>query len=397
MFKFCFEINETLCYNVFMEKIDGNYSITISSGAIIKTFVILLLAFLLYLILDLVLVVLTAVVIASAIEPIINWFKKYKIKRLFSVIFTYICIILIFSGLLYFFIPPVLEEASNLLNTAPQYLDSVTLWNPLNDNKLAETGKIAGGLSDGLNGSKQILGSLSNGVIKPSVLSDLVASFRNLATDTSGGLINIASGIFGGVFSFILIIVLSFYLAAQEEGVEKFLKIITPLKNEKYIIDLWKRSQRKIGYWMQGQLLLGIVVGVLVYLGLMILGIQNALILAVLAGVLEIIPYFGPILSAIPAIILGFATGGLTMGLLVLGLFIIIQQFENHLIYPLVVKKVVGVSPIIVILALIIGAKFAGFLGILLSVPVTAALMEFIDDVQRDKDMAGQKISGPAV
>ena len=224
-----------------------------------------------------------------------------------------------------------------------------------------------------------------------------MASFRNLATDTSGGLINIASGIFGGVFSFILIIVLSFYLAAQEEGVEKFLKIITPLKNEKYIIDLWKRSQRKIGYWMQGQLLLGIVVGVLVYLGLMILGIQNALILAVLAGVLEIIPYFGPILSAIPAIILGFATGGLTMGLLVLGLFIIIQQFENHLIYPLVVKKVVGVSPIIVILALIIGAKFAGFLGILLSVPVTAALMEFIDDVQRDKDMAGQKISGPAV
>ena len=178
---------------------------------------------------------------------------------------------------------------------------------------------------------------------------------------------------------------------------EKFLRIITPLRSEKYIIDLWKRSQRKIGYWMQGQLLLGIVVGVLVYLGLMILGIQNALILAVLAGVLEIIPYFGPILSAIPAIFIGFTTGGLKMGLLILGLFIIIQQFENHLIYPLVVKKVVGVSPIIVILALIIGAKLAGFLGIILSVPVTAALMEFVEDVQRDRDIAGHKIGEQTV
>jgi predicted PurR-regulated permease PerM len=132
-------------------------------------------------------------------------------------------------------------------------------------------------------------------------------------------------------------------------------------------------------------LLLGIVVGVLVYLGLMILGVQNALILAVIAGFLEIIPVFGPILSAIPAILFGFTGGGITMGLLVLGLFVIVQQFENHLIYPLVVRKVVGVSPIIVILALIIGAKLAGFLGVLLSVPITSVFMELVDDVQKDK------------
>ena len=380
-----------------MDKPDRNFNITISAGTIIKILVVLLITFLLYKMLDLVLVVLTAVVIASAVEPLIIWFKKYKVKRLFSVLFTYICVVLIFSGLLYFFIPPVLEEASNLLNTAPKYLDSVTLWNPLNDTKLVETSKITGGISDGINGGKQILGSLSDGTIKPSVLSDLIGSFQSLVSDTSGGLINTVSGIFGGILSFILIIVLSFYLAVQEEGVEKFLRIITPLRSEKYIIDLWKRSQRKIGYWMQGQLLLGIVVGVLVYLGLMILGIQNALILAVLAGVLEIIPYFGPILSAIPAIFIGFTTGGLKMGLLILGLFIIIQQFENHLIYPLVVKKVVGVSPIIVILALIIGAKLAGFLGIILSVPVTAALMEFVEDVQRDRDIAGHKIGEQTV
>lgn len=369
-----------------MEKPERNFSISISAGTIIKGLVILIVTFLLYKMLDLVLVVLTAVVLASAIEPLINWFKKYKINRLFGVIITYVSIALIFSGLLYFFIPPVLDEASNLLSNAPKYLDSITLWNPLNDSKLIETGKLAGGISDGLNGGKQILNNLSSGAVNSSVISDLITRFRGITSSTSDGFINIATSIFGGALSFILIIVLSFYLAVQEGGVEKFLKIITPQKSEVYIVDLWKRSQRKIGYWMQGQLLLGIVVGVLVYLGLMILGIKNALILAVLAGVLEVIPVFGPILSAIPAILFGFTDGGLTTSLLVLGLFVIIQQFENHLIYPLVVKKVVGVSPIVVILALIVGAKLAGFLGVILSVPVTSVLMEFIDDIQKDKN-----------
>jgi len=381
-----------------MEKLEKNFNISISAGTVIKTIVIFILAFLLYKMLDLVLVVLAAIVIASAIEPLVKWFEKYKVKRLFSVIITYIAVVLIFSGLLYFFIPPVLDEASNLLSTAPKYLDSVTFWNPLNDTKLTDTGQVVGGISDGLNGSKQILGNLSSGITDTSsAFGDVIAKFKSLTSNASDGIINIASGIFGGVFSFILMIVLSFYLAVQEGGVEKFLRIITPVKKEAYIIDLWKRSQRKIGYWMQGQLLLGIVVGVLVYLGLMILGVENALILAVLAGLLEIIPYFGPILSAIPAIIFGFADGGITMGLLVLGLFVIIQQFENHLIYPLVVKKVVGVSPIIVILALIVGAKLAGFLGILLSVPVTSAVMEFIDDVQRDKSHLEADLQKPTV
>ncbi|MFA7252741.1 MAG: AI-2E family transporter [Candidatus Paceibacterota bacterium] len=375
-----------------MEKSDKNFNINISSSTIIKAIVIFVLAFLLYKMMDLVLVVLTAVVIASAVEPITKWSARYKIKRIFSVLLTYIVIVLVFAGLLYFFIPPVLEEASGLLSEAPKYLDSLTLWNPLNDSKIADTSKVASGLSQGLTEGKGILGGLSDGTLKPSALGDLINQFQSLAVNTSDGLIKIASGIFGGALSFVLMIVLSFYLAVQENGVEKFLKIITPIKNEAYIVDLWKRSQRKIGYWMQGQLLLGVLVGILVYLGLMILGVKNALILAVLAGVLEIIPLFGPILAAIPAILSGFLGGGVTMGLLVLGLFVIIQQFENHLIYPLVVKKVVGISPIIVILSLIIGAKLAGFLGIILSVPITSAIMEFIDDVQRDKTTESNKL-----
>lgn len=374
-----------------MDKTDKKFNIVISPSTVIKTLIILVIVFLLYKMLDLVLVVLTSVVIASAVEPLVRWFSKYKIKRLFAVLITYICVVLVFSGLLYFFIPPVLEEASNLLSDAPKYLDSVTLWNPLNDSALVQTSKVADGISSGLNSGKQIIGDLSSGGVQASVFSDLITKFQGIASNSSDGLVNIVSGIFGGAFSFVLIIVLSFYLTVQEGGVEKFLKIITPAKNEAYIVDLWKRSQMKIGYWMQGQLLLGVLVGVLVYLGLMILGVKNALILAVFAGVFEIIPLFGPIIAAIPAILTAYAGGGVTIALIVLGLFIIIQQFENHLIYPLVVKKVIGISPILVILALIVGAKLAGFLGIILSTPITSALMEFIDDVQKDKKMTDHK------
>ena len=379
-----------------MEKSDKNFNISISSGVIIKALIILIVTFLLYKMMDLVLVVLVAIVIASAFEPLVKWFARYKVRRLFAVIITYICVILVFSSLLYFFVPSVLSEASNLLSNAPKYLDSVTLWNPLNDAQIVQTGKVAGGISNGLNGGKQIIDNLSTtGTIDTSVLGGFANTFQSLSSNGSSSLINIASGIFGGALSFILIIVLSFYLTVQEGGVEKFLKIITPAKNEAYIVDLWKRSQRKIGYWMQGQLLLAVLVGVLVYLGLMILGVKNALILAVFAAAFEIIPMFGPIIAAIPAILAGFADGGVTTALVILGLFIIIQQFENHLIYPLVVKKVVGLSPILVILALIVGAKLAGFLGIILSAPLTAVLMEYVDDVQKDKHNILHKIGEP--
>jgi len=185
-----------------------------------------------------------------------------------------------------------------------------------------------------------------------------------------------------------LIVVLSFYLSALENGVATFLRIVTPIKSERYVLNLWERSQTKIGQWMQGQLLLGVIIGVLTYLGLVILGVPYAFLLAIIAGLLELIPIFGPIIAMIPAIAIAFTDGGLTSAVIILGFYLIIQQFENNLIYPLVVRKVVGVPPLLVILALLIGAKLAGFLGILLSVPIAAAFREYINDIEFDKQRA---------
>ena len=177
---------------------------------------------------------------------------------------------------------------------------------------------------------------------------------------------------------------ISFYLSVQEHGIENFLRIVTPLEHEAYILDLWQRSQRKLGRWFQGQILLGVLVGVMVFLGLTILNIKYAISLAILAAIFEIIPVFGPIMAAIPAVVIAFIQAPLS-GLMVLGLFIIVQQFENHLIYPLVVRKTIGVPPLLVVISLVIGGTLGGFYGIILSVPTAAVLVEFLNDIASRK------------
>jgi predicted PurR-regulated permease PerM len=380
-----------------MEKENNSkLTINITPGSFLKGILVILFVWFLFFIKDLVLVVLVAVVIASGLEPLIHWFKKFKIGRIPAAIISYVALFSFFTGLLFFFIPSVLDEASSFLTTLPKYLESATLWNPLNinQNDIATSQKVVQGISDGLIDSQQLVRGVALNQLPTSSLGlgDLINGIKSITSNVSSGFVKIVSTIFGGLLSFILIIVLSFYLLVQEDGVAKFLGLITPVKHEKYVVDLWKRSQIKIGQWMQGQLLLGVLVGTLVYLGLVVLGVKNALLLAVLAGMLEIIPVFGPILSAIPAILSAFVDGGVTISLLVLGLYVIVQQFENHLIYPLVVKKVVGISPIIVILALLIGAKLAGFLGVVLSVPIISAIMEFIEDIEKSKNIFWKKV-----
>lgn len=359
--------------------------ITIKTGTIVRAVFLVLLFFLFYYIRDLILVVLAAVVIASAIEPFTLWFGKYHISRLPAVILMYFALASVIVGLFYFFLPPLLNDTSNFLATAPRYLDSISIWDPLQQDSLTESKEVMQSLSADLTESKQAVSSFTKGLS----LSQIVANVKTAISSVSQGFIESLSIIFGGILSFVLIIVLSFYLAVQEDGVTAFLQFVTPARHEKYVIGLWKRVQHKIGLWMQGQLILAIVVGLLVYLVLAIFGqvlhVGNPLLLAFLAGVFEIIPLFGPILSAIPAVVASYSDGTMTTSLAVVCIYLIIHQLENNLIYPLVVKKIVGVPPILVILALIIGFKLAGFLGLLLSVPAATMLMEYFNDLQRSK------------
>lgn len=331
----------------------------LSTGTMIKALLVLALAWLAYELRDLVLVILVSVVIASAVDPMVRWLGRYRLPRVPATILVYVVAFGLFAVLLPFFLLPVLSDLLALSSTLPELLGNIPAF--LNDRLPLES---LGGRGLPLG---QLFTSLENGLV-------------NLPK----GFVQVASLIFGGFFSFILITVISFYLTVQPQGIETFLRLVTPVAQEDYVLGLWQRAKRKIGYWMQGQILLGLLIGVLVFLGLTIFQVPYALVLAILAALFEFIPYFGPILAAVPAVMLGFSQS-VGLGLLVLGFYIIVQQFENHLIYPLVVTKMVGVPPLIVILALLVGGQLAGFLGLILAVPVATVFMELAADYEKRK------------
>ena len=354
-----------------MKRHEKDTVISITAGTIVKGLAILVGAWVLWVLRDLVMVIVTSVILASSIEPGIKFLSRFHIPRIPAVLVTYVAFAGLFFSLILGFVPPIVNEASDITQKLPSIIQSVDK-NILGDKHI---------LSNAFWGENKAVASSVN-----PALEDLFGKISG-ASQASQNVFGAAGVIFGGVFSFILIVVLSFYFAMQERGIENFLRIIIPFGNEEYAINLWERSKEKIGKWMQGQLLLGVLIFVLVYLGLTIFGVPYAMSLALLAGVLEIIPVFGPILSAIPGVILAATVGGPTLAAIVAGFYLLVQQFESHLIYPLVVRKVVGVPPILVILALIIGAQLGGFLGILISVPVAAAIMELVEDIERRKGM----------
>jgi len=154
---------------------------------------------------------------------------------------------------------------------------------------------------------------------------------------------------------------------------------LVPARYRDFVKNFITSSQREIGAWARAALFLCLTVGILTYLGLLILKIKYPLTLAVIAGLTEIIPWLGPWLGAIPAVIFGFIQSP-SLGLLVILLYVVVQQIENSLIVPHVMHKVVGLNPLIVILAILIGGSLAGPIGMLLSVPITTVIAILIRD-----------------
>ncbi len=343
---------------------DRHINVSITGGTVVKSILLVLLVAFIYVMRSIVLDVLTAIVIASALEPGIKALRRHKIPRTIAVILLYLGLFIVFFVIFYFFLPSLFGNIANFIGALPGYLEAFNRTGALDQ-------------------YASLLGLPSPSTIPATTIIANIHNALNLGVFDNG--FDTASRIFGGVFSFVIIIVFSFYFAVLETGVEDFLRIIVPKSHQEYILGLWKRSQHKIGLWMQGQLLLAVIMGVLVYLGLTVLGVPDALVLATIAGCFEIIPVFGPTLSAVPAVAVAFGAGGLPLGLFTIALFVIAQQFENYLIYPLVVTRVVGVPPLLVIIALIIGGEFAGFLGIILSVPIAATVREFARDIEQGR------------
>ncbi|HEY4477479.1 MAG TPA: AI-2E family transporter [Candidatus Paceibacterota bacterium] len=333
--------------------------IEVTTGTLVRFLLLVLGLVFLYVIRDIVLIILVSIVVASSVEPLVRWFERYRFPRVLAVLIIYLGGVTSIFSVFYLLIPPLFSDFQNFFSSLPFLIDKAFVQ------------------------LHKVMPLIPFDLILPT-LKDVVMRADITVRSALDGAFSATSLVFSKMFDFVFVFVISFYLAVQEDGIANVLRILTPKEHEEYILHLWARSRRKIGRWLQGQLLLGLIIGVIVFIALTVLQVRYAFILAVLTGMLEIIPYFGPVLAAMPAIAVAAIQSPL-LGLLVAGIYILVQQMENHLIYPQVVRKTVGVPPLLAIIALLIGGKLAGIMGFIIAVPMAVILVEYVNDIAEHK------------
>lgn len=309
----------------------------------------------LYLISDIIVLTFLAIIVSVALNPIIHWFQRRKLPRTISVIIVYLSVLAFFGSFVALLVPPFINQIGDFVNNFPNYVD-----------KVLQLGNVFGG---------------QNTMSVDSVMK----SFEENVVQSFSGIFSTTIGVLSGFVSFIVFFFLSLYMSLEENGIEKFFSAIVPSQYQKYSASFARRAQAKIGQWLLGQFILMFVIFLLYYIGLSILHVPYALLLALLGGALEIVPYVGPILASIPAILMGFLEAPL-LGMSVLIFYVVAHQIESHAVAPQVMKRAVGVNPVVVILSLLIGAKLGGLLGVILAVPAAAVFGIFVEDFLEKKN-----------
>jgi len=340
---------------------DGSHHIHISTATILKGILWILFFVFLYVLKDVIIIFLFAIIIASAIAPFANWLDSRGFPRLFGVLGLYLLMLGSIVLVLSLIVPYIADEVSQLSTTLPNVVQ-----------------RLSTSLENVQQESPQYFDFVSE-------IQNILDTFSVYLQQSSQSVISLIVGVFGGVLSFIAVIIISFYLAVMKRGVESFIESVVPARQEAYVMDLWKRSEAKVGRWIQGQLLLALIVGLTVYIGLSLMGIKFALVLGILAMAFEIVPIVGPVLAAIPAVFFAFLQDP-GLGLWVILFYVLVQQLENHLLVPVVLGKTTGLNPVVVIMALLIGNQVAGISGMVLSVPIATVIVEILEDLAKQKE-----------
>lgn len=300
----------------------------------------------------------------------------FTIFFLLSLVFLYYIrsiIVLLFLG---FIIMVALNPAVTLLNNRlrlPRVLASLVVYLIM----IGAVGTLIGLIIPPLTGQLyQLFLTLH---VPPAIASEInnfkftLENFTNLI-DRVGGSVNmiaaIVSSTFSGLFTFFTLIVISFYLMLERGDLHKkaywFTKDEVMVKKIRRFLD---SLEMQLGGWVRGQLLLMFVIGTLSYVGLTLLGVPYALPLAILAGLLEILPNIGPTLAAVPAILLGYLAGGWVIALAVILMYVVIQALENYVIVPKIMRDNVDVNPLVALVTILIGLTIDGVVGALLAIP----------------------------
>jgi len=311
--------------------------IDISHKTIIFTVLFLLGLGLLYFIREIILELFVAFLLMTILDPLVNLFARLKIHRSLSVIITYILVLGVFGGVVALITPALVQQTTNFVSAFPTYLSNI-----------------------GLNSSETA--GITSGIL-----------------NQIGGVLNFTFSVFSNFISVITILVFAFYMLMGYSGMRDQIVLLLGQEKGQRVSKLIIAIEERLGKWSRGELLLMLVVAIGNYLGFLLLKIPFALPLAVLTGIFEIVPVLGPIISAVPAILIGFGISPLT-GVGAAAVAFLVNQLENYVLVPKIMQKSAGVSPLLVLISITIGAKLAGVMGVIIAVPFVIMLQVFLKE-----------------
>lgn len=317
-------------------------NLIISTRTILAALLLLGVFWILYQVKEVVLLFFVALIISMALLPFVERLQKRGLSRSLATLVVYFSVIIVFLTVLGTGISPMVEQTTLFFSQLPRLIESV-LESPL-------------------------ISPISRQVVEEST--------RQLAS-ISVNIVKITLGIFDSFLALITVFVFSFYFSLGYEGLRRRFTSFFSDDNKRKINDSLDEVEKVIGGWVRGEFVLMVVIAVFSYAGLSVLRVGYVLPLSLIAGVLEIIPIIGPLLSAIPAAIVGFSSSS-ALGFGVLALYIIIQQLENNFVVPRVMERAVGLSPLLTMSVIFIGGKLFGIVGALLAVPVVLILQVII-------------------
>jgi len=317
-----------------------NITINITARSIALFTLIPLSLYFLWFIRDILFSLLLAFIVMSALRPGVTYLVKKKIPRGLAVALVYLLFILFFLSIISIIVPPIVVETSNLIRSLPSIFQQAF---PYTDNIVD--------------------------------LTDLTRYIPNITNNIFGFI----SSVFSNTLFVVTIMFFALYFLLEENPVDRFLHHYFGKKIADKLSGVLLLAEQRMSSWFWGEIVLMTVVGVLTYIGLVIVGVRYALPLAVLAGLLEVVPNIGPVISAIPAVIIGFSQNYFA-GFSTIALYVIVQQLENSLIVPMVMKRAVGLNPIMTLVALLLGGHIGGILGVLLAIPI----LLFVETIIRE-------------
>ena len=340
--------------------------IDISSSTIIRVILFGILFWLLFVLRDVLLMLIGAIIIAFAIEPLAHKLQEYKVPRGLSVVVVYLLFIGVLAVAVTLILPILAEQTIQLSLQVPQMIEAL-------DHKF-------GGLF-----------GLDSAEIAPQ-LQQSISSLGNNLTNISTVVFQQTRSIFSGVLSLVLVFIIAFYLVMEEDALKKLFRFIVPKQHMAYVELMIDRIQAKLGRWVLAQLFLGVVIGLSVGVGLWIIGVKYALALGLVAGLLEVFPVIGPMIAGVLGTVIALSQS-FTLGIFALILYVVIQQTENHILIPNIMRKATGLNPLVTLIAVLLGGRLAGLVGVILSVPVATIisiiLADFFSTAAADDELAG--------